>query len=333
MPALALAPLAALVWWGAGFLPWIVDLFGRDILSTNGFSPAALPLLSGSSAGGLVVSAGVGGVLAGLVVTLRRGRGVPAVLSVVAGTVVALVVAIVQARAALGDGSGAAGPVDVRVLDGLGALVVVVTVVGLAVGLGALLGRPGLGVALAAVAGLAPMWAYALAVAVTSEVMTSTHAEPVTRWLGAAVLVVALVVIGVAPVVRLIWWVPALVLAWIAAPTATAALYLGTSVSRGPRSADAVREYVSASWQVWRQSAEPEERPLAPWVTAIVLALVVSALLALRTRARPEHPAPDRPVPDRMGPADEVAEHAEPPASDTQVIRRDPPPSDGPAWP
>jgi hypothetical protein len=324
VPTLALAPLAALVWWAVGFLPWIVDAFDNDILSTNGLSWAALPLLSGSSAGGLVVSAGLGSVLAGLLVTLRRGGAVPAVVSVVTGTTIAVVVAVVQSRAALRSGSGMAS-VDGRVLDGLAGVVVVMTVVGLAVGLAAVAGRPGLGIALAAVAGLVPMWAYALAVAVTSEVMTSTHADAVTRWLGAAVLVVALVVIGVAPAVRVIWWVVALALAWIAAPTVTAAVYLGTSLTRGPRSADAVREYVSASWQVWRQAAEPQERPLAAWVVAIAVAVVVSVLLALRGRARP----------DRADPVehDDAVEPVEPAASDTQVIRRDVPPSDGPAWP
>lgn len=326
LPVVALAPLAALVWWGVGFLPWIVDLVGDNILSTNGFSRSAVPLLSGSSAGGLVVSAGLGGVLAGLSVLLGRGRTGWSVLSVTLGTTIAMVVALAQSRAVLRGGQGSSSPVDGRLLDGLTAIVVVMTFVGLVIGLLAVVGPPGRGIAIAGVAGLVPMWAYSLATAVTSEVMS--HADvvaPVTRWLGAALLFVALVVIGVAPLVRLLWWVPAIVLAWIAAPSATAADYLGTSLSRGPRSAEAVREYVSASWQVWRQAVEPGQRSLTPWIVAIALALVVSLLLSRRE-------SPDRPARDDHDDADESVDAT---WVETRTIPRGPAASDGPgpAWP
>ncbi len=327
LPAFALAPLAALVWWGVGFLPWIVDLVGDNILSTNGFSRSAVPLLSGSSAGGLVVSAGLGGVLAGLLVLLGRGRTWWSVTAVTLGTTIAMIVALAQSRAALRGGPQSTSPVDGRMLDGLAAIVVVMTFVGLVIGLLALAGPPGRGIALAGVAGLVPMWAYTLATAVTSEVMS--HADvvaPVTRWLGAALLVLALVVIGVAPVVRLLWWVPAIALAWIAAPSVTAADYLGTSLTRGPRSAEAVREYVSASWQVWRQAAEPGQRPLTPWIVAIALALVVSLLLG--RRGSRDRPAPGDHDDDTHVPADTAS--VEP-----RTVPRSPSASDGPgpAWP
>lgn len=163
---------------------------------------------------------------------------------------------------------------------------VAAAVVGLAIGLLAATGGVGTGVALAAVGGLLPLWTYALLASASSDwVMDSRAPDIGARWLGAVVLVLALVVIGVRPAARLVAWVVAVALAWIVVPTLTAGGYLGQAVSRGSRSNEVVREHVSASWQVWKGSAQLDARPLTTWIVAIVGAAVLSVAID-RRRAR-----------------------------------------------
>ena len=188
---------------------------------------------------------------------------------------------------------------------GLSVLVVAVTVLAMGLGTTSMAGRPWLGLALAAVAGAAPMWVVELVSSISRTAASSGHLEAPARWSGAAVLVVALVSIGVRPPARLVWWAVALVLAWLVAPTVTASGYFAMSLSRGPRTAAFVQEYLSASGQVWRQAVQPADRPLVPWIVAIVGAgLLAWTIDRRRSPDEPpagepltdKHPRPDRPT-------------------------------------
>jgi hypothetical protein len=323
LPTLLLVPIAAAAWWLVGFLPWVIDLLGSNILTANGYGRAALPLLSGSSVFELVISAGVGGVLAGLVGLLGRGRGWARTAAVVTGVVIVLALAVAQSRAAL-DGSqlGGGQTTDARLTGGLGLLVVGVTLLGLALGVASLLGRPGLAMAVAALAGALPLWVASLVDVVSDAALRHGTVLALSRWSGAVLLVVALVVAGMRPVVRLLWWPAAVLLAWIVQPSTTAAGYLGMSLSRGPRSPDAVREYASAAWQVWRQAIEPGARPLAPWVVAVVVAAALCWVLERRRPVPTQAAAAPAPEP---GPPTVVA-----PTASASTIGSE---SSGPAWP
>ena len=305
LPTLALVPLAAAAWWLAGFLWWIIELFGSNIMSVNGYPRAALPLLAASSTDSLIVSSGVGGILAGLVTLLGRGNRLARLSAVVAGVMLAVTAAVVQSRGALDQGGIGGQTTDARVTGGLSLLVVAVTVVAMALGATSMAGRPWLGLALAAAAGAAPMWVVELVSSISRTAASSGHLEAPARWSGTAVLVVALVSIGVRPPARLVWWAVALVLAWLVAPTVTASGYFAMSLSRGPRTAAFVQEYLSASGQVWRQAVQPADRPLVPWIVAIVGAGVLAWTIDRRRSPdeppageplTDEHPRPDRPT-------------------------------------
>jgi hypothetical protein len=317
LPTIALVPLAGLAWWLTGFLWWIVELFGSNIMTVNGYPRAALPLLAASSTESLMIGCVVGGVLAGLVGLLGRGRRVPRLAALVAGVALALAVTLVQSRAAFAAGGVDGQTTDPRVTGGLSVLVVIVTVVAVVLGASSLAGRPGIGLALAAVAGAVPLWLFRVVSSVsrTAEFSGSIH-EP-ARWSGAAVLVVALVSIGIRPVRRLAYWPVALLVAWVVAPTATASIYFAMAVSRGPRSVALVQEYLSAAWQLWRQAMEPGQRPLATWIAAVVVAAVLAWVV---DRRRPTDEPASPPVvaaePD-PGPPTLVSEHVERPPSGT----------------
>jgi hypothetical protein len=323
LPTIALVPLAGVTWWLTGFAWWIVELFGGNIMTVNGYPRAALPLLAASSTDALVVSSVVGGVAAGLVGLLGRGRRVPRLVAVVAGVALALALTLVQSRAAFARGGVDGQTTDPRVTGGLSVLAAVVTLVAVLVGASSLAGRPGLGLAVATVSGAVPMWLFQLVSSVSDTAAFGGSIDAPARWTGAAVLAMGLATIGVRPVVRLVCWPLAVLLAWVVAPTATASSYFAMSLSRGPRSAAFVQEYASAAWQVWRQAVEPGRRPLVPWIAAIVVAVVLAWVL---DRRRPRDETVDR----------SDVEQPRQPGPPTIVEQRAPEPSrsDGsPAWP
>ncbi|MET0822622.1 MAG: hypothetical protein ABWY58_16810 [Aeromicrobium sp.] len=307
LPTIMLVPLAGATWWLIGFLWWIVDLFGSNIMTTNGYSRAALPLLAASSTDALIVGAVVGGVLAGFVGLLGRGRRIARLGAVVAGVALALAVALVQSRAAFAGGGVDGQATDPRITGGLSVLVAGVTVLAVLLGTASLAGRPGLGLALAAAAGAVPLWLFQVVSRASRAAAFSGSIDEPARWAGAAVLAVALVLIGVRPLARLAYWPAAVLLAWVVAPSVTASGYFAMSLSRGPRSAAFVGDYLSAAAQVWRQAVEPGQRPLAPWIAAIVVAVVLAWVL---DRRRPGGDPSDG-APADTGPPTLVSEPAD----------------------
>jgi hypothetical protein len=127
------------------------------------------------------------------------------------------------------------------------------------------------------------------------------------------VLTAALVTIGTRPVARLACWLPAVLLAWLVAPSVTASGYFAMTFSRGPRSAALVQEYLSAAGQMWRQAVEPGRRPLASWVAALVVAGVLAWVL---DRRRHRSQSAGTAVPDPVSPT-LVSQPVDRPRSDT----------------
>lgn len=285
LPPLALVPLAALAWWVVGFLPWLLDGATLDAPPENEVSIVALPLFAGGLST-LVLGAGVGGLAAGLTCRLFSGRSVVRAAMCAAGVAIALVVALFQSRNGITDEVS-----DDRVVNGMTIIVIVMTVAGVGVGLLCLTGRVGLGVALAAVAGAVPVWLMKVFSALgVSSMGAVQNADELSRWVGAAVLAAALVVIGLRPTVRALAWIGAVLLAWCIAPTITAAGYAEVFIR--PGLGGFWSDHFSATMDVWQQAVSLDMRPLTPWVVAVAVAAAVSLWLASRSHPPVVEPEP-----------------------------------------
>lgn len=291
LPTLALMPLAAIVWWTVGFLPWILDGLGRSV-----FGVIVVPLYAGNVST-MVLGSGLGGLAAGLVALLGRGSAGRSAVAAGAGAAIAAGVSLVQASSVVHNPSPDNFSTDNRVLTGLIVVTVVVTLIGLGWGLLALAGRTGSGMALAGPAGTVPFWITSVLVAAGATSPDSyLFGNALGRWTGAVLLAAALVSIGIVPVARLVWWPVAVVLAWLVAPTLTAAGYAEQLLRPGLPS-EMVGETVSAAWQVWRMAAALDARPLTPWIVAVVVAAALSWYLGRVSREdEPSEPDATEPI-------------------------------------
>ncbi len=284
LPTWALLPLAAAVWWVGGYLWWLLGS------SARGGSAMALPLHT-SVLSGLVLGAVAGGIGAGLLARLTGRRG-PALAATAGGVALAVLVTLVQSSSAVRGAAAGSFAADPRVLTGLTVVVVCAALAGWLLGSAAVLGRPGLGVALAVLAGLAPSWVGGVLSRLAGP-EAHTALDRTATWSGAAVLALALVVVGLHPPARLVWWPVVLVAAWFTGPALTALVYLGPSLRSGAGLPGTLFDSVSAAWQVFGEASSPDFRDLTPWVVAGVVALAVSAVLATRLRRGPgERPEP-----------------------------------------
>lgn len=263
-------PIAALVWWVAGFLPWIVDGLGADRPDA---SWASAPLTS-DRLGDLVLYAGVGGVLAGLTVLLGRDGRARRAAFVLSGVGLAAVVVLAQSRSAFGGS-------DARLLDGLTLIGCVAALLGTGVGLLAMAGGPGVGIALAVLAGSASIWVLRW---LDASGLGGQQAE-IGDWIRAAVLAGALVVIGIRPVSRAVWWPLSVFAAWSIMPIVVATSYFGAMLRSGVDAPGVLGESFSASLDVWRMAASPDMRPLTSWIVAVVAAIGIVAAREMRERA------------------------------------------------
>lgn len=279
LPPLALVPVAALAWWLIGFLAWLLNGAGHDVLDERGVGFLALPPLASGGVLQLVLGAGVGGVAAGLVAGLGAGGRVARAGSCAAGVVIALLVTLVQTRNGVSSMA-----VDSRVTNGLTLIVILTTIVGLGLGLLCLTGRVGLGFGVGALAGATPTWVMSVfnAFEVDSTRDGLHVAHRVSEWSGAVALAVALICVGLLPAVRAAAWVGIVLLAWFIGPTMTAAAYMEVFLRPGMGLPGMWGDQLSAAADVWRMSASLEARSLTPWVTGIVVAAGVALWLARR---------------------------------------------------
>jgi hypothetical protein len=102
------------------------------------------------------------------------------------------------------------------------------------------------------------------------------------------VLALALVVVGLRPPVRAVWWPLVLLPAWFAGPALTATAYLEPLLRPGAGLPDTLPDSLAGARQVFWAAASTDARDLAPWVTAVVAGLVVSAALAVPREAQPD---------------------------------------------
>jgi hypothetical protein len=291
LPAWALLPLAGLTWWAGGYLFWLLDgLEDRFIPGTAGTLHLAVPLIS-SVLGLLVTGALTGGVLAGLL-GLAAGpqRRLPALAATFGGTAVAVIATLVLTGTRLREAASSEFDGERPVVLGLSLAVAVLALVGWGVGAGALLGRPGTGLALAVLAGLVPSWTSAvLFTVVDADPYTTVQVVAyVSQWLGAAVLLGGLVVVGVRPATRLLWWPWLVAAAWLVGSFVTAVGYLSSLLRPGAGLPRSLPDSLDATLQVFLAASNPASRYVEPWTVAVVAAVVVSVVLdRRRTSDRP----------------------------------------------
>jgi hypothetical protein len=284
----ALVPLAAGVWWVAGFLPAIVEALGPPRPRVPLATPV-VPLVNAPLAG-LVYGALTGGVVVGMLGLLApRSWRARAATSTAAGLAVALAVVLVQAGVSL-----AYGHADARVAFGLVAATWGAAVAGWLLGACSALGRSGIGVALGVLAAVVPGWLGDLGRVLTdgsafytAELTLGPLEEPSwlewvgrswTAWVGTGLLVAALVTVGLRPVARLAWWPLAVLVAWFIGPALSAAGNLDAYLLPRPGSAT-LPDPLTWSWQIFDFSSLPTSRDVVPWLLAIVLAAVAAPFL------------------------------------------------------
>ncbi len=286
MRLLALVPVSGLAWWLIGYMPWIVTgLNGRSGNVPDagaGIAGTALALpFANASYSLLAAGALVGGLAAGLTGLLApRGQIWPSLASLV-GVAAALAITLRQSMEAVRGVAAGTFAADDRVLHGLALAVVAVTVAGWLIGALAVLGRPALGVALAVLAGAVPAWVSSVVAAMAAGPVPSTSSA--LNWLGAAMLGVALVVIGARRPTGILVWPVALVLAWLVGPALTAAGYLDQILRPAAIRPDGLPDALAVAWEVFTLAAMPANRGvLVAWIVAVVSAAAVTATVAAR---------------------------------------------------
>ena len=275
-----LAPAAGLTWWVVGFLFWLLDGLGGP-----GLRQLLIPLIT-PALGALVVGGVVGGVAAGLLTAAGpRDRRAQSVLATLGGTALALVATLVASSAALDRVPAGDFAADSRVVTGLTIVAVLATSVGWGVGVLAGVGRPGLGVALAVLSGMAPSWLSGVTLAVLPPTQTGLAVlGRVWSWVGLAVLAAALVTVGVRPAVRWAWWPLLVAVVWFSGPVLTALAYLTPMLRPGAGLPGTLPDSLAAAWQVFQAASSPLPRGgLVLWALALGGAAVVALVLDRRT--------------------------------------------------
>jgi hypothetical protein len=290
LPLPVLGLLAALAWWPLGFAPWVLSVVrhggsgGAEALGLPVGVRLAVPLLSTSLAE-LVFHALIGGVVAGLLGLLGRGRRRFAALTALLGVCVALVLVVAQTVLTVHDSPGAFAA-DPRVVAGLVVVLVLAALGGWAIGSCALLGLPGLGLALAVVAGVLPGWLSGVEAALRPGGSASALGSA-AQWAGAALLAGALAMVGLRPPVRALWWPVLVLVAWWTGPVSTAAVYLSALLRPGAGLPATLPESVRAAQQVLGEAGSLDVRPLTTWVVAVLAAFTVASVGALVARRNP----------------------------------------------
>lgn len=290
LPVASLVPLSAVAWWVIGFLPWLLSgLNGSGLDTRRGVGATALAVpLTVADLGALVQGSALGGLLAGSLCLLARpaSRGL-VIAATFSGTAIASAVAItVSAMTILQDG-GVAG--YGMVLGPVCLVAAFWTLVGWGVGAAAVLGRPGLSITLAALAGFGSAW-------LTSVLLQILPVEPydmawvseLATWVGAAVLAVALVVLGWRPGWRVALWPVVVLIPWLIGAGLTATEYLAHGLNSRIASLNRLPDTIDGSIDVFWLASLPDTRPVLPWLVAIAVGIVGTILLSRSpARSRP----------------------------------------------
>ena len=279
IPTPALAPAAALVWWVVGYLPWLVDGMGDDVADRYA-APAriAIPVLT-AELSQLVLGALVGGACAGLLTLLAEGRPATVLAASFSGVAAAVLLAGIQSESAVREAVGGGYQGEDSVISALLATAAVASLVGWLFGAGGYFGPVPLGIAIAGLAGLLPLWLGPLVT--LGDGVRSPLVSDALNYTGAATLAAGLVVIGVRPYRRLFAWPVAVALAWIALPAFAATGYL-EAMLRPPAQ---VSETLGPAWEVFTRAASPASTPtpwMVPYLVAVGLAVAISVRLQLR---------------------------------------------------
>jgi hypothetical protein len=300
LPVWSLVPAAALAWWAGGYLFWLLEgLEDRFVPGTAGTLHLAVPLLS-SLLGLLVTGALVGGVAAGLLgMVAGPERRLPAGAATFVGAALAVIGTLIFSANRLREAAGSEFDGERPVVLGLSLVVVVLALVGWGAGAGALLGRPGAGLAVAVLAGLVPSWTSAVLFTVIDPdpYTGATTISYVSQWLGAAVLLVGLVLVGIRPAARLLWWPLLTAAAWLLGSFLTAVSYLSSLLRPGAGLPRSLPDSLDATLQVFGAASNPASRYVDPWIVAVVAAVVVAIVLDRRRRTPDVTAAPATLIP------------------------------------
>ena len=282
VPVTVIAPASALVWWLVGYLPWLIGDAADKVDPVDAYSVAdrivALPLLT-AHLPLLVLCGVVGGACAGLLTLFSDGQPATTLTASFAGLACAVLVTGIWSTSVLGNVE-TGDDANAAVLAALMATAAGATLLGWLFGAGAYFGRVPLGIALCGLAGALPTWLLYIIFSVGLE-DRSELLYTASWYLGAGLLAVGLVVIGVRPYVRLLAWAAAIVLAWIVLPALTAAGYLGATL-HPPAT---VTDSLGPAWDVFVLALKPAHAPAdwaVPFIVAIGLALAVSVRLEMR---------------------------------------------------
>lgn len=299
LPAWAAFVTAGLAFWVVGFLPWIVSGMHLDQSSAWSFYRIENPVVALPFGEyrfpHLLVGAVVGGGAALAVALLARPEVRRPRLLAAAGLVVTFAVALGQTLLVVR--SGLEPRIEARaLLVGLVVAAVGFALVGLVAGLlvasgrgwGWLLG----GATIASVLGFwVGMMSESLGPATGGAVAGVARSAP---WVTGAALGVVLAVFGLRPAARLVGWVLALAIAWLAQPAMNALVY-GTNLgTRGSATGADLREAADAARDVFVQSLGLDAHPLGPYALALVVGGIGAVVLDQR-RDRVLTRASDRP--------------------------------------
>lgn len=291
IPAQALAPACALVWWFVGYLPWLVRGLGDDIDGVNvdsiAYDAILVPLL-GSEVPLLVLGGAVGGACAGLLTLLGDGRRETLLAASFAGVACAVLLTTIQSVNAIGVHRGSSYETDTMVLVAIAGA----TLLGWLFGAGAYFGRIPLGFVVAVLAGFLPLWVGSVVYAMGMDLYSSSElTRSAILYPGAALLAGGLVIVGVRPYTRLLAWPIAVLLAWIVQPVYGAVGYL-SFVTQQPNSSE-LSDELGPAWDMFVLAFNPANVP-ADWVlqfvVAIGLALAISVRLEMRRRSSDDEP-------------------------------------------
>lgn len=268
--------IAAVAWWPIAFLPWLLDGLpdGSDVPESIG--PTAVPLY-GELLPTLYRGALVGGLLGGMAGLLLRSRPSRAVLATLGGVGLAATLTLAQSASAISVGANDTYLGEGVLVSGLFLFAIAVTLIGWAFAAVGIRGNGALGIAVAVLSGVLPSLCVAL-------VFRFDHGlEDAGRWLSPLVLAIGLVLIGFHPYYRILLWPLAIAVAWLVGSTTTAVYYFSGCL----RPNIEFGESLDATWTVYWQASGFDVRPVGNWVTAIVVAAVVAASLAVRAARRP----------------------------------------------
>lgn len=283
-PAL-LVPLAAVLWWAVGFLPWLLSGFHDEVRASDpaletgvGERLLAVPLIT-MHLTDLALGGVVGGLVAGLLglLCVRRGR---AAARTAVGATLGLVAALLVTHQQLAGAGDLLFAQEPKVVAALAAVLGVSTLLGWLLGVLATGRETVLAVAVAVLAGASTPLIATVLHATHTDVTLLAWVPNAPSWLGAVALAVALGVVGVSPLTRLLWWPVVFGAAYVVWPVLCGLSHLAPQLRPGI-SPGAVPALIGQAMHSAGHALLPSERLMLPWGMALGVGLMIAIVIEL----------------------------------------------------